>query len=153
MSFSYGPLADPPTFGPIDSVRLLIADTTEFAADGTTSVFLFSDEEINGAYTIQANQIMPGILGRPRAALPVSPLRVAALLLNSLASNKSRLGNVVKILDVTLGVNQAAKYLRDQAAAYLEQDDNSGGIVIVEQVTTAFAFRDRIFKEFERHCA
>jgi hypothetical protein len=135
MSFTYGPTEVPPVWDPMrDAVRALVADT-----DISNPIWL--DEEIAGMVLVQAGMYQ----GRN---LPVSPLRVAALLLNALASNQARLSNVTRLLDVTL-TPVAVKELRAQAQAYIDQDDNCG-IVVIQQATTSFAFRDLLLREAER---
>jgi hypothetical protein len=148
MSFSYGPLKTPPTWTPPDSVRLLLADTDPAA-------FVFSDEEIAGAFTLQAslnpvNVIGGGFRAGAYPPLPISPLRVAALLMDSLASNQARLQSVTKLLDVSLSP-LTAKDLRSQSDAWRTLDDDSGGIYVIEQTTTSFAFRDRWFAQAQRY--
>ena len=131
----------------IDFPRLLVADTS--------SPFVFQDSEITAMYQIQAAQFQSSMLynapaGRNLPASPVSYLRVAALLLDALASNKARLSSVVGLLDVKLNVTAAAKALRDQAAAYRETDDNSGAFAVIEQVHTTAGFIDRFWNQVQR---
>ncbi len=144
MAFTY----DFTTAPAISYVRLLIADT-----DAANPVF--QDAEINAAYSIQQSQFQSSMFysgagGAYLPSTPVSYLRVAALLLDSLAANKSRLGAVTKILDVTLDVAKAAAALRDQAKAYRETDDDAGAFAIIEWCTTDFAVRDRWWKQLQR---
>lgn len=134
----------------IANVRLLVADTDPVAP-------IFSDEEILGAYTVQQNQLMPQVIGgwpggQPAAfpAPPVSPLRVAALLMRALASSQSRMQSVVKLLDVSLSP-LTAKDMRQQADDWIKQDDEGCGFVVIEQCTTSFAFRDRWFSQWQRN--
>lgn len=136
--FTYGPTSTPPSWDPMrDAVRLLIPDTDQSAP-------IFQDEEIAGAVEIQ-RAIIPG------RNLPISPLRVAALLLDSLASNYARLSNVTKLLDVSLSPAKIAD-MKAQAAAYREQDDNCG-FVMVEQVPNAWSFRERWFSQAQKQGA
>lgn len=144
MSFSYTFGANPA----VDYPRLLISDTVE---DG----HIFEDQEINAATLIQANvfqsaQFYSGVQGAYLPSTPVSYLRIAALLLDSLASNRARLANVVQILDVKLDPSKASEALRDQAKNYREIDDDSGAIMIIEQVNDIFSFRDRFWKQVQR---
>lgn len=143
MSFSYDFSANPL----VAYVRLLIADTQ---APG-----IFSDEEVTAAYSIQASQFQSGMYFSGAAGLnlpnqPVSYLRVAALLLDSLASNAARLASVTKLLDVTLGPDKAAASLRAQAKQYRETDDDAGAFVLIEQVNDSFSFADRYWKTWQR---
>jgi hypothetical protein len=143
MSWSYTPGT------PVFYVRLLIPDTQESSP-------IFQDEEINGFMQINqatwqssmyysyqgGSQQLPGT--------PSNFLRAAALALNSLAGNSSRLAAVTKLLDVQLNPAQAAKALQDTAQRYLDMDDNSGAFAIAEQVTTVWAFRDRWLAQLQR---
>ena len=144
MSWTY--LVPPNT--QIDAVRLLISDT-----DSAHPVF--SNEEIELAYTIQGNVFQsaqfysyPG--GAYIPSSPVSYLRVAALLLNSLASNSARLSGVVQLLDVKLDLSKAAASLMDGAKNYREIDDDSGAIFIIEQVNNNWSFQDRWWNQVQR---
>jgi len=135
----------------IDAVRLLIGDR-----DSANPIF--TDAEITLAYTIQGNVFQsaqfysyPG--GAYIPSSPVSYLRVAALLLDSLASSASRLAAVIQLLDVKLDSKSAAKALQDQAKTYRETDDDLGAIFIIEQCATDWAFRDRFWKQIQRQSA
>jgi hypothetical protein len=132
-------------------VRLLIADTVEPA--------IFTDAEITAAYTIQQSTFQSGMFysasqGQILPATPVSYLRVAALLLDSLASARSRLVSAVtKLLDVTIdagAISRTASSLRDQAARFREIDDDAGAFVIIEQCRTCFSFEDRYWRQVQR---
>lgn len=100
----------------ISQVRLLVGDTDSAHA-------IWSDEEITGAITIQGAQF------GGRGA--VSALRVAALLLDGLAANKSRL-STTRLLDANVDPHGAAKALRDQARQYREVDDDSLALSIID---------------------
>lgn len=146
MSFSYGFGANPP----IDYPRLLISDTVDVG-------HIFEDSEITAATNIQAgtfqsSQFWSGAAssGAYLPTQPVSYLRIAALLLDSLASNKARLSAVTQLLDVHMDPSKAAKALSDQATKYREVDDDSGAIMIIEQVNDVFSFRDRFWKQVQR---
>lgn len=167
-TFSYG-INTAPDYTPnppVDYPRLLVSDTVEFGADGTTPVYIFSDQEILAMEQVvqlqfQSGQFFstpggPPSAGTQGAYLPSVPIpyyRVAGMLLNSIASNKARLASVMKLLDVTLDPAKAAKALHDQAQAYFDQDDNSGAFVIVEQVNNDWSFRDRFWKQWQRQSA
>lgn len=135
----------------IDFARLLISDTVD-------QNHVFENSEIEGAYRIQANQFQSSQFYSGRAgqnnfpSSPVSYLRVAALLLDSIASNKSRLSSIIELLDVKLSPDKAAAALRDQAKAYRETDDDAGAFVIIEQVQyqDTASFKQRWFSTFQR---
>jgi hypothetical protein len=144
MSFSYQFGNNPQ----IDYVRLLISDTQELN-------HIFEDSEISMAYSIQGAQFQSSMFfsppaGRNLPSSPVSYLRVAALLLDSLASNKARLSSITQLLDVHLAPSVAAKALRDQAQAYRDTDDNSGAFMVIEQCPTTWAFQDRFWNQWQR---
>lgn len=161
-TFTYGINLGNPN-PPVDYPRLLVSDTVQFAADGVTPIYIFSDQEILAMESIvqsnfQSAQFFstpggPPGSGSPGSNLPAQPIpyyRVAGMLLNSLASNSSRLASVTQLLDVKLNPSLAAKALRDQAQSYFDQDDNSGAFVIIEQVNDSFSFTDRFFKQYQR---
>ena len=135
----------------IDYVRLLIADTNILQP-------VFQDEEITvfsalQAGAFQSSAFYSGAGGASLPASPVSYLRVAALALDTLATNKAKLAGVRKLLDVDLDLSAAAKALRDQAAVYRAQDDDSGAFAIIEQCSTTWAFQDRWWKQVQRQSA
>lgn len=161
-TFTYGINLGNPN-PPVDFVRLLVADTVQFAADNITPIYIFSDQEILAMEAIvqsnfQSAQFFSTPGGPPGAGsfgvnLPPQPIpyyRVAGMLLNSLAANSSRLASVTQLLDVKLNPSLAAKALKDQAQAYFDQDDNSGAFVVIEQVNDSFSFADRFWKQWQR---
>ena len=144
MSFSYDFVANPQ----VAYVRLLIADTS-------VAQPIFQDEEINAGYaiqnsTFQSSQFFSPPGGNTLPIGPVSYLRVAALMLDAVASNKARLASIKQLLDVKMDSSDAAIQLRAQAAEYRSVDDNSGAIMIIEQCSTDWAVRDRFFKQVAR---
>jgi hypothetical protein len=153
--FTYSGGANPP----IDYPRLLVSDTQQFAADGVTPIYIFSDQEIGAATNIEINvwqsaQYYSGPQGiTPLPSIPVPYRRIAATLLDALAANKARLAAVQQILDVKLAPEKAAAALAAQAKAYREADDESGAFVIIEQVNDVFSFRDRFWKTVQRQQA
>lgn len=153
MSFSYQFGANPP----IDYPRLLISDTTQFNAQGQR-VYAFEDSEIMAAYAIEQNvwmspQFYSGTIGlQSEANPPVSYRRVAATLIDALASNQARLSILSQILDVKLNPG-AVKDMQAQAKALRDADDNSGSFVIIEQVNDEWSFRDRYWKTIQRENA
>ena len=157
-TFSYGPSSSPPTINPpIDYIRGLVSDTVEFAPDGVTPVYIFSDQEIqmftamqSQALGWQSTQYYSPPAGAFLPSAPTGYLRIAATILNALASNKSRLASIKKLLDVQLDSSDAAIQLRDTAQMYLDMDDNSGAVAIIEMVNDYFSFRDRFWKQVQR---
>jgi len=144
LSFSYQAGANPT----IDYPRLLISDTQEIN-------HIFEDSEIMSAYAINAAQFQSSMFftppaGRNLPSQPISYLRCAALLLDALAANKSRLSSITQLLDVKLSPNVAAKSLREQAQSYRDVDDNSGAFMIIEQCPTVWAFYDRFWNQQQR---
>lgn len=148
MSWSYNFGANPA----IDYVRLLIADT-----DSTHQIF--QDEEIQSAYRINANVWQSGMFYSFQngvATLPSPPtsyLRVAALLLDALASSTARLAGIMKILDVQADTSKASAALRTQAQEYRTVEDESGAFVIIEMVHDRFTFAERFWKQVQRTSA
>ncbi len=145
MSFSYALGANPP----IDYVRLLISDTQSLN-------HIFEDEEITTFANItsgvwQSGMFYSGVGGV--GTLPTSPvnyLRTAALALDSIAANKSRLASIKQILDVKLDSSDAAIQIRATAAEYRQIDEESIAFVIIEQCQNEWSFRDRFWKQWQR---
>jgi len=151
MSFSYQFGSNPQ----IDYPRQLIGDTQQFAADGSTRAYVFEDSEIVAAYGIQQAMFQSSMFysdagGQNLPSGPVSYLRVAALLLDCIAANKSRLSSVGSLLDVKLNVDKTADALRKQAQEYRDIEDNAGAFVIIEQCSTQWSFLDRFWKQVQR---
>ncbi len=150
---------DPINPGPNDYVRFLIPDT-EFIPDVAPPRMIFSDQEIEMMFTIQqrsgfqSSMFFSGSRGRYLPSQPVSFYRVAAIALDTLANNKAKLGGVLQLLDVKLqNVKDLVQALRDGADNYRDIDDNSGSFMVIEQVTTDWAFRDRWVNQFQRQAA
>ncbi len=144
MSFSYGGGSNPT----IDYPRMLIGDTN-------SSQPIFQDSEILSAYQIQAamfqsSMFFSGPAGQNLPSQPVSYLRVAALLLDSLSSNKAYLASIKALPDVKLDSSDAAKELRTMAAEYRSVEDNAGAFVIIEQCTTIWGFQQRYWNQIQR---
>lgn len=136
-------------------VRLLISDTVEFAPDGTTPIFVFSDQEIMGMSQIvsmqfQSAQFYTPPAGRNLPSRPVNYLRIAAQLIDSMATNAAKLAAITRILDVTLDPAKAAQWLREQAQQYRDTDDNSGSFMIIEQVNNQWALSQRYWNQIQR---
>jgi hypothetical protein len=151
-TFTYQGGANPP----IDYPRLLVADTVQFGADGTTPVFAFWDEEIQTATLIEMAVWQSGMHWTWQQG--VTPLvnsnvvpwrRIAATLIDALASNQARISLISQQLDTKLNPG-AVKDMQAQAAALREADDNSGAFVIIEQVNDGFSFIDRYWKTYQR---
>ena len=143
MSFTYSFTTNPL----VAYVRLLISDTQ---APG-----IFSDEEIGAFYNIQASTWQTSMFfsfpaGATLPSQPVSYVRVAALALDTLAANLSRLASVTQLLDVHLAPAAASKALRDQAAEYRAIDDDAGAFAVIECCPTSWAFQDRYWKCIQR---
>jgi len=150
-SFSYSFGANPP----IDYPRLLVSDTQQFAADGVTPIFIFYDQEITAFTNMQALQFQSSMFysgsdGQNLPSSPVSYLRIAALMLDAIAANKSRLASVQQLLDVKLNPEKAAQELRATAAEYRKVDDESGAFAIIEQCSDYWSFKDRFWKQVQR---
>lgn len=132
----------------LSSVRLLIADT-----DAANPIF--SDEEVNQALYLESSQAIyasggGGVVNVPQV---YSPYRAAALLLDAIAANKSRLAAIAQLLDVKLAPEKAAQALRDQAKGYREVEANAGHFAISEMQNDPFSARERVVKQFLRLAA
>jgi len=132
----------------VANVRLIIGDRNPAKP-------IFSDEEIEAFYRIQASTFQSGMWysfaqGRTLPASPVSILRVAALALDSLANQRARLATVTQILDVRVAPGIASKALHDQAECLREVEDNAGAIAIFEQCTSGFGYIQRWLKQAQR---
>jgi hypothetical protein len=154
--FTFGPSQSPPTINPqIDYVRGLIADTVEFDANGNR-IYIWSDTEIQmftqmqAALGWQSTQFYSPPAGAFLPSSPVGYLRIAATMLNAQASNSAKFAIIVQLLDVKLDASKAAKAFQDTAQRYLDMDDNSGAVVIIEMVQDYFSFRDRFWKQVQR---
>lgn len=147
-TFSYNYGANPS----IDVVRLLIADTVQYGADGVTPVWIFADQEIQMAatYVCPAFAIVPSGGGQATTFGQSSYRFTAAALLESLAANKARLANALKVLDIQMNVQAASKELKDLANQLREAEQNDGSFAIVEQCVDAFSQRERLWKQMLR---
>lgn len=157
-TFSFGPSSSPPTLNPpIDYIRGLISDTQEFALDGVTPIYIFSDQEIqmftqmqSAAFGWQSAQRYSPPAGMFMPSAPVNYLRIAATMLTAVAANKSRLASIQQLLDVKMNSALAAQEMRATAQSYLDMDDNSGAVAIIESCNDYFSFRDRFWKQVQR---
>lgn len=146
MSFTYNYGAN----GQPDQVRLLIADT-----DSTHPIF--QDSEIQMALNLESSQnlyvssmAIQGGTSTPPLVNVSSSLRAAAMLLDSLAANKSRLASVVELLDIKLSAKDAAIQLRATAQEYRDTEANQGHFAIAEMVNDQFQARERVWKQLLR---
>lgn len=137
-----------------DYARILVHDVQEFNPDGTRA-YIFSDQEINAViqiaaspfqslqfYSPQAGQFLPQGVGLPWYL-------IAAILCDSMSANASKLALVRRILDVEMNVD-AAKWLQSQAKAFREQNDNTGGIFIIEQCVNEWTLIQRYNSQIQR---
>ncbi len=133
----------------IDFPRLLMRDTNMASP-------VFTDGEILAGYQIigsvfQSGQYFSGPGGRNLPINPVNYLRVAGLLLNSVAANQAQTLLVQQLLDVKLqDIAKAVAAVQAVAQRYLDMDDNSGAFFIAEQVNTGWAFIDRYWLQVQR---
>ena len=108
MAFTY----DFDTEPAISYVRLLISDTD-------SQNFVFADAEVNAAITIQGGTFQSAQFYSPPAganvpASAVSYLRVAALLLDAMAANSSKLAMFTRILDVEIKLRRITICITDR---------------------------------------
>lgn len=141
MSFSYNMGANPQIDGP----RLLIADT-----DSTHAIF--QDEEIIFAYQVDSVAFFPAVQSGVAGLTVGTPSfrRAAATLLDALAANKARLAGTLKVLDIQIGLDTAAKALQAQAQILRDIEMNSGAFAIAELYLDQFTGRQRIWKQLLR---
>lgn len=141
MSFSYS-LGSNPT---IDYVRLLVGDTVSLN-------HIWEDEEIQSAYVIDtAWAIAPAGGGFPTQSTGTpSARRAAAVLLDGLASNKARISAQLKVLDIEINPESAAKQIREQASYFRTVESEMGFFAIAEMVPDQFAARERVWKQMLR---
>jgi hypothetical protein len=138
----------------IASVRLLVADTTNFP---NPPFPIFIDAEINAALQMSSSQgvyvsgvaFSGGAVTQP-PVLVYSYYRAAALLLDALAANKALLSSVTKLLDVSLSPDKAAIQLRTTADDYRDIAANDGSFAIAEMVVNQFSERERLWKQMLR---
>lgn len=140
---------------PIDYPRLLISDTVQFGKDGTTPIYVFSDQEIQAMTTIvtlnwQSAQFYTPPAGQQLPSTPIPYMRIAAGLLDCIAANKSKLASITRILDVELSPAVAAKMLREMAQEYRDVDDNSGAFMMIEQVNNDWSLIQRYWNQVQR---
>jgi hypothetical protein len=146
MSFTY----DFTTAYDISVVRLLIPDT-----DATTPIF--QDAEIVAFLTLESSQGVIVGLGGFNLSTPVTQVysyrRAAALGLMALAGSRSRLGGMLKVLDITIDTTKAASALTQQAKDYIDQEANAGYFAVAEMVQNPFSMRERLYNMALRQLA
>lgn len=153
MAFTYQFGANPP----IDYPRMLVADTVQNDANGNR-IYAFEDSEIQAATQIemavwQSSMFWSGPAGVANLpGLPMPWRRIAATLIDCLASNQARLSILSSLLDAKLNPG-ATKDMMAQAAALREAEDNSGAFAIIEQVNNYWSFTDRFWKTVARQSA
>lgn len=126
---------------------MLIADT-----DSTHPIF--DDREIDLAYTIDAPVVFaPGNGGTPVSYGSPSYRRVAAALLDALASNRARLSGAIDALDIKADIKSVAAALKAQADNYRKIDDESAVCAFIEVVVDTFSYRSRIWSQWQRQFA
>lgn len=138
----------------IDYPRMLVSDTVQFDAN-SNPIFAFYDEEIQSATNIemavwQSGMFWSGPTGLTN--LPNTPIpwrRIAATLIDCLASNQARIAIISSQLDTKLNPG-AVKDMMAQAAALREADDNAGSFAIIEQVNDWWSFTSRYWKTVQR---
>lgn len=151
-TFSYNYGSNPP----IDYPRLMISDTQQFLPDGVTPGYVFADQEITAITQVvfapfQSGQFYTPPQGQYLPQGVVMPwYRIAASLLDCMAANKAKLASIKRILDVQLDASDAAKFLQAQAQSYRDQDDNCGGIFIIEQVNNEWTLFQRYWNQVAR---
>jgi hypothetical protein len=134
----------------------MISDTQQYEPDGVTPGYVFADQEILAMAQIVSAPFQSGQFYSPPqgAYLPqgvVQPwFRIAAGLLDCMASNKAKLASIKKILDVQLDSSDAAKFLQAQAQAYRDADDNIGAFFIIEQVNNDWSLYQRYWNQTAR---
>ena len=139
-----------------DYPRIMIADTQEFLPDGVTPGYIFSDQEINAVIQIVASPFQSSQFYTPPQGqyLPQGVImpwyRIAAALLDCMVANKAKLASIKQILDVKLDSSDAANWLKQQAAAYRQVDDESGAIFIIEIVPNEWTLAQRYWNQVAR---
>lgn len=131
----------------IDLPRLLVDDTIALG-------HIWEDSEIMGASRIEQIAVFgPGSMGQPSTLVNVtpSPRLVAATLLMSLASNKARLANAIKVLDVAIDTKTAGMELRAAAQALRDAEKFNGAFAVVEMVPNEFSMRERFLNQMLRN--
>lgn len=147
MSFTYTPDQQ----DPISIVRLLVADTdpaNPIFQDSEVTIAL--NQECSSTLFISAQAIPNGVNVSPPIPQVFSYWRSAALLLDVLAADKSRLAAVNKLLDVQINPEKAAQELRLTAKDYRDRENNAGHFAIAEMVHDIFAARERVWKQLLR---
>lgn len=132
----------------IDMPRALCSDTTDAG-------HVWEDSEITGmtrlqSLQFQSSQTYSGSAGANLPSSPVSYLRVAALMLDAMASNEAKLSATLSLLDWKGDRGKAAAALHAQAKALRDLDDESGAFAIIESCHTVWDLRDKFWKSVQR---
>lgn len=132
----------------MDYPRLLISDTQQFKADGSTRAYIFEDSEILAT----AQMVKPfAITGKGTFTPAVaSPRMTAAALLESLAANKARLGGALSVLDIKVDFAKAATEIRALAKQLRDAENSDGSFAITEIGWNEPARRMRLWAQIER---
>jgi hypothetical protein len=134
----------------LSTVRMMIPDTDPDNA-------LFSDVEVNQAIFIESSQglyasgqAVPGGVAVPVPGQTYSVRRAAALLVDCIAGNWSKLAIIQAMLDVKLDGPKAAEALRAHAQGLRDTEANSGAFAIAEWVLDPKTAQERVYKQMLR---
>ncbi len=132
----------------MDYPRLLVSDTNQFKKDGITRAYIFEDSEILAV----GQMVKPFAITGKGTFTPAtaSPRMVAATLLESLASNKARLGGALAVLDIKTDLSKASAELREVAKQMRDAENNDGSFAITEIGWNEPARRERLWAQIER---
>lgn len=143
LSFTYNFVTDPL----LSQVRLLIPDT-----DSANPIF--QDVEIQQALFIESaqglynsGQAVPGGVPVQSPGQVYSIRRAAALLVDCIAGNNSKLAIIEQILDVKLDGSKSAAALHDHADNLRQTEALSGAFAIAEWVVNDFTAMERVWKQ------
>lgn len=134
----------------LSQVRMLIPDTDPLNP-------IFQDVEINQAIQIESSQGLYCSGQADPTGSSVSPpiqvysiRRAAALLVDVIGGNSSRLAIFQQALDVKLDASKAAAALKAYAQTLRDTEANSGAFAIAEWVVDQFSARERVWKQILR---
>lgn len=142
MAFTYQFGANPT----IDFPRLIVGDTVDAG-------HIWEDSEIMAGYQIDvAYAIVPmnGQVATNYGGSPATWRRVAATLLDGLASSRGRLAGALQVLDIKCDLGKASSELREQAKYLREVEDNAGHFASAEMVNDPQQARERVYKQWLR---
>lgn len=131
-------------------VRMLVPDT-----DAANPIF--QDDEVNAAIFLESSQGLyvssmsaPSGTPVPTGTQVYSPRRAAAVLVDCIAGNWSKLAVIEQILDVKLNGPAASKALRDHADSLRRTEAMSGAFAIAEWANDPIAQQERVYKQLLR---